>query len=186
MSGELEVGVTVLPLAENSPLAFSELDGFRCAWLARNSRLGRDSNTLAATLHQQPVVMLQKTTFRLPGVYELRLTRLAWCLGGGTSGQWDFLLSHGHGWNGNGLAPRAHCWRDYNCPARWWCARCAHRPDGGGWGKSGCLTATCRTLRDWLAKPAIRRRVERAVASRTGKPVGCDTPTVTPFQRRKA
>jgi len=106
VSGELEVGVTVLPLAEGSPLTFSELGHFPlCLVGTQQSSWARLKHPGLVALHQQPVVMLQDD-------YSLtRRLRAAFDEAGvvpqvvAQSGQWDFVLSMAMAGMGTALLP---------------------------------------------------------------------------------
>lgn len=106
-SGELEVGVTVLPLVEGSPLAFAELGRFPlCLVGTAQSPWARLKQPGLASLHGQPVVMLQddysltrrlKAAFLEAGVAPQIVAQ---------SGQWDFLVSMAMAGMGTALLPR--------------------------------------------------------------------------------
>lgn len=108
LAGELEVGVTVLPLAPDSGLVSAELGGFPICLVGTmaSSWAGLDQPSLAA-LDKQPVLMFGEDyalTKRLRAAFERAgVTPVVVA----HSGQWDFLLSMAMAGLGTALMPQA-------------------------------------------------------------------------------
>ncbi|MDE2401656.1 MAG: LysR family transcriptional regulator [Burkholderiales bacterium] len=107
LSGELEVGVTVLPAAADARLASFELGRYPICLVGTTQSLwAKDKRPSLKALHQQPVLMFSddysltrrlRSAFDAEGVVPQVIAQ---------SGQWDFLLSMAVAGLGTALLPQ--------------------------------------------------------------------------------